>query len=185
MSAASNGNQLFDVVTLGDFQDNNVLGTRTDLVAGAPAITANHVDGTVDYSAHSNPPTYGDHHGFDSEGTDSNPGITPRPTGIYTTEQPDEDLIHNLEHGHVWISYSPSLISTADLTALQQLVIDGSPNSNGGGVGVILTPRAANTSAIALASWARLTTLNSYDADTVRNFIEVNRGKAPEGFITP
>lgn len=77
------------------------------------------------------------------------------------------------------------LISATDLTALEQLVRDGSPNPNGGGVGVILTSRPANDTMIALASWARLLTLDNYDPATIRNFVESNRGKAPEGFITP
>lgn len=178
-------NQPFGAVTPGAFTDAGLLGTRTDLVTGAPAITAAHRDGAISYAGYSNPPTYGDHHGFDSAGTDVNPGITPRPTGVYTSEQPDEDLIHNLEHGHVWISYDPALISATDLAALEKLVRDGSPSTNGGGVGVILTPRAANDTAIALASWARLLTLDSYNPTTIRNFVETNRGKAPEGFITP
>ena len=175
----------FASVTTGSFTESNLLGIRTDLVAGAPSITAEHVDGDVDYSNHSNPPTYGDHHGLDLDGTDVNPGITPRPTGIYTSEQPDEDLVHNLEHGHVWISYDPDLLSATDLAALQQLVRDGAGNSQGGGVGVILTPRAANDHAIALASWARLLILDQYDPATIREFVNTNRGKAPEGFIRP
>ena len=154
-------------------------------VPGAPPITRLHADGEIDYTGYSNPPTYGDHHGFDPQDVDVNPGITPRPTGVYTTEQPEEDLIHNLEHGHVWITYNPNLISASDLAALEQLVRDGSPNPNGGGVGVILTPRAANDSTIALASWAHLLTLDNFDPATIRNFVEINRGKAPEGFITP
>ncbi len=185
VTSSDNANQPFGPVTEGSFDDPGLLGTRTDLVAGAPAITAAHVNGDIDYTGYSNPPTYGDHHGSDPDGTDSNPGITPRPTGIYTTEQPDEDLIHNLEHGHVWISYNPGLISANDRTALEQLVLDGSPNANGSGVGVILTPRAANDKMIALASWARLQTLDNFDPTAIRNFVESNRGKAPEGFITP
>ena len=116
---------------------------------------------------------------------DVNPGITPRPTGIYSTEQPEEDLIHNLEHGHVWISYNPDLITDRDLQLLELLVRDGSPNPNGAGVGVIVTPRSANDTAITLASWARLLLLDEFNEETIRNFIETNRGQAPEGFITP
>jgi hypothetical protein len=107
------------------------------------------------------------------------------PTGVQTTALPDVDLIHNLEHGHVWISYHPTLLSAADLAALQQLIRDGAGSAAGSGVGVILTPRSANTTAIAMASWAHLQTLNAYDATAVRTFIETNRGHAPEGFITP
>ena len=179
------GNELFGPVTPGSFEDPGLLGIRTDLIAGAPPVSAPHVDGDIDYTGYSNPPTYGPHHGFDSQGVDANPGITPRPTGVYTAEQPDEDLIHNLEHGHVWISYNRNLISATDLAALEQLVLDGSPNPNGGEVGVILTPRAANDTTIVLASWARLLTLDNYDPATIRDFVETNRGQAPEGFITP
>ena len=104
--------------------------------------------------------------------------ITPRPTGVYETEQPDEDLVHNLEHGHVWISYNPNLLSSADQSALEQLVDDGGTDT-----GVILTPRSQNTTVIALASWAHLQTLDSFDATPIRDFIETNRGHTPEGFI--
>jgi VCBS repeat-containing protein len=184
VTGADDMNEPFGPVTVGSCEETGLLGVRTDLLPGAPPITATHVNGVIDYSAHSNPPTYGDHHGFDPDGTDSNPGITPRPTGVHTTEQPDEDLVHNLEHGHVWISYNPSLISTSDLADLEQLVRDGAP-PDGGGVGVILTPRAANDTLIAVASWARLLTLDTFDPTTIRSFVEINRGKAPEGFITP
>jgi VCBS repeat-containing protein len=164
-----------DVIT-GTFEDSNVLGIRTDLQSGAPPISADHVTTAVDYTEYSNPPTYGPHHGFlrDEQGN----SVTPRPTGVYETEQPDEDLVHNLEHGHVWISYNPSLISDADLLALEKFVTDGGTDT-----GVILTPRAANTDAIALASWARLVTLDRFNATPIRNFVEANRGKAPEGYI--
>ena len=169
-------NEPFGAVTSGSFQDPDLLGIRTDLEPGALPISAEHVTTAVDYSGYSNPPTYGPHHGFllDSQGN----SITPRPTGVYESEQPDEDLLHNLEHGHVWISYNPTLISNEDLSALEQLVVGGGTDT-----GVILTPRAANSDAIALASWARLLTLENFDATQVRDFIETNRGKSPEGFI--
>jgi hypothetical protein len=171
-----NVDPLFGPVTTGPFDDPALLGTRTDLVNGAPPISAEHVSTSVNYDDYSNPPTYGPHHGpvDDAQGN----AITPRATGIYTTEQPDEDLVHNLEHGHVWISYNPSLIDGTDLSLLQQLVTDGGTDT-----GVILTPRSLNTSAITLASWAHLLTLDEFDGEQIRNFIETNRGHAPEGFI--
>jgi hypothetical protein len=169
-------NEPFGEVTVGSFEDAGLLGIRTDLVPNALPIVATHVTEAVDYSGYSNPPTYGPHHPFLTDAQDN--AITPRATGVYQSEQPDEDLVHNLEHGLVWISYNPTLITNGDLDELEQLVIDGGTNT-----GVILTPRSANDHAIALASWARLLTLDSYDATQVRNFIETNRGKAPEGFI--
>ena len=169
-------NEPFGPVKPGAFDDPNLLGIRTDLVPGAPPLTAEHVSTAFNYDGFSSPPTYGPHHGFLLDA--QNNSITPRPTGVYSSEQPDEDLIHNLEHGHVWISYNPDLLGSADLTALKRLVEDG-----GGDTGVILTPRARNTSAIALASWAHLLTLDSFDATQIRDFVETNRGHADEGFI--
>lgn len=166
----------FGPVTTGPFDSPDLLGIRTDLVAGAPAISRDHVTEAVNYAGYSNPPTYGPHHGFRTD--DGGRSITPRPTGIYDTEQPDEDLVHNLEHGHVWVSYNPALIRAVDLRDLQQLVRDGGTNN-----GVIVTPRAENSSAIAMASWAHLEELDRFDETRVRSFIETNRGHAPEGFI--
>ena len=178
------GNMPFGPVTVGSFDDPDLQGTRTDMEEGAPPITAEHVTTAVDYQGYSNPPTYGPHHGFQLDA--SNNSITPRPTGVYSTEQPDEDLVHNLEHGHVWISYNPSLVSGSFLNTLTQLVEDG-----GSDTGVILTPRSGNDSAISVASWGHLLTINDdliraserFVTSNIRTFIEMNRGHAPEGFI--
>ena len=168
--------QLFDLVEVGDFTDEGLLGVRTDLIEGAPEVTLNeHVSGAIDYSDFSNPPTYGPHHGPLNQDGGS---VVPRPTGVYDTVQPDEDLVHNIEHGHVWISYNPTLISTGDLLLLERMVENGGTNA-----GVILTPRPKNTSAIAVASWAHLLELSSFDDQMIRDFINTNRGHAPEGYI--
>ena len=169
--------RVFTTVDGGNFDDDDLLGIRTDLVDGAPEVTENqHVTGPVDYSDFSNPPTYGPHHGAlrDDDGN----SIIPRPTGVYSTPQPDEALVHNIEHGHVWISYNPALISPSDLAMLEDFVNDGGTDA-----GVILTPRDANTSAIAVASWARLLELDSFNDEEIRDFVNTNRGHAPEGFI--
>ena len=171
------GNLPFGAITTGPPDDPNLLGTRTDTQPGAPPFSRDHVTTAVDYSGFGDvPPSYGAHHAFLLD-AQNNP-ITPRPTGVYLTEQPDEDLVHNLEHGHVWISYNPSLISSSDLEALEQLVEDGGTDA-----GVILTPRAKNGPTIVLTSWIHQQTLDSFDATTVRDFIVTNRGHSPEGFI--
>jgi cyclophilin family peptidyl-prolyl cis-trans isomerase len=168
-------NPMFDAeVATGSFTETSLLGTRTDLLPGVPAADGNiHVTTTVDYAAQgfTNPPTHGPHHPFLA-------GITPRPTGVYATEQPDEDMVHALEHGNVWISYNPNIISHDDMHRLENLVRDGGTDT-----GVILTPRADNTRAISIASWARLLELDSFDAIQIGDFINTNRGHAPEGFI--
>src|SRR5258707_536460 len=52
--------------------------------------------GTTHEAYNSNPPTGGWHYD------------TPAQTGIYDTPFPDEQLVHNLEHGHIWIAYKPN-----------------------------------------------------------------------------
>lgn len=154
-----------------DHTASHLLGTRTDLLPGAPDINNRpHTTEPIDYAAlgFTNPPTYGPHHPSPVQ-----------PTGIYSTVLEDENLVHNLEHGHVWISYDPALISAADLAELEDVV-----EYIGSFSGVILAPRPANDTMIALVSWGRLQTLTSFSADAVRNFIVTNRGYAPEGFIT-
>ncbi|MCH8921734.1 MAG: tandem-95 repeat protein, partial [Planctomycetes bacterium] len=127
-------NEPFGPVKPGAFDDPNLLGIRTDLVPGAPPLTAEHVSTAFNYDGFSSPPTYGPHHGFLLDA--QNNSITPRPTGVYSTEQPDEDLIHNLEHGHVWISYNPDLLSSAERTALEKFVEDGGSDTGAVAVAV-------------------------------------------------
>jgi hypothetical protein len=172
--------QPLPAVTQGEYDDPGLLGQQTDLQSGAISADAifPHVTGPIDYPAEgvlSNPPTYGPHHASNTA-----PLAPLQPTGVYTTVQDDADLVHNLEHGHVWISYDPSLLSSADISELERLV-----NAFGSSVGVVLTPRPANDTAIVLASWGRLLTLDTFDAATIREFAETNRGHAPEGFETP
>jgi hypothetical protein len=160
---------LLPPVTSGSFTDAVLRGIRTDLVPGAPDVNIRepHMTGRIDYTGFSNPPTYGLHH----------PGTLP--TGVYSTPQDDANLVHNLEHGHVWISYNPSLIGP-NVSELERLV-----RSFGTNVGVILTPRPANTTMIAVASWAHLLLQSTFDPLTIRDFAVTNRAHAPEGFITP
>lgn len=68
--------------------------------------SANHVDGkTVAYNTV--PPTSGDH------------WSTPTQCGVYETEVRDEDIVHNLEHGNVVISYNlPDSTTVSKLTDL-------------------------------------------------------------------
>lgn len=78
----------------------------------------------------------------------------------------------------MWISYNPSLITAADRLAIERLVIDGGTDT-----GVIVTPRSKNTSTIVVTSLTRQLTLDAFNATTIRDFINTNRGHSPEGFI--
>ena len=108
----------------------------------------------------SNPPTSGPHF------------ATPASWGVYDKELPDQQVIHNLEHGGVWITYKSDL----EKEIVEKLKeIAASYKSK-----VIVTPRAANDSKIALASWERLLKLSSYDEEKIKDFVERMRNKGPE-----
>lgn len=107
----------------------------------------------------SNPPTSGWHH------------AEPADWGVYQQELPDEQLIHNLEHGGIWISYKD-----VDQETKSHIEAIGTryPGS------VVVTPRSANDTKIVLASWGRLEMLESFDETSIVSFIEANKNKSPE-----
>jgi hypothetical protein len=108
----------------------------------------------------SNPPTSGWHY------------ASPANWGIYDTSLPDEQLIHNLEHGGIWISYQDKN-NTELITQLRQLV--GKYRSK-----VILTPRPENDASIVVAAWTQLLKLETFDAAAIEDFIKAFRNKGPE-----
>lgn len=82
--------------------------------------TRNHVSGTVTYPQ--TPPAGGDH------------DPTWLNCGIYTAPVRNENAVHDLEHGAVWITYQPSLakadIATLTKFAKGQTYLDLSPYPN-------------------------------------------------------
>jgi hypothetical protein len=86
-------------------------------------------------------------------------------------------MVHNLEHGEIWISYDPAQLTIDEVNRLSELV-----RSFGDDAGIFLTPRPANDDArpIALASWGRLQTLVRFDGETIRRFITKNQGTGNE-----
>lgn len=115
------------------------------------------VNAKVEYN--SNPPTSGTHFEY------------PEQWGVFNSPQPDVKMVHNLEHGGIWISYKD-----IDDQTRQQLetIAKANPGS------VIMTPRPANDVKIALASWGRLEKLDKYDEVKILEFIKANKNKSPE-----
>ncbi|MDQ7036131.1 MAG: DUF3105 domain-containing protein [Anaerolineae bacterium] len=107
----------------------------------------------------SNPPTSGPHAG----------GVR---TDFYTQQLADENLIHNLEHGHIWLSYRDSDDSEAIdlLQSIQSQFLSS----------VVVTYRPENDTRIAVAAWNRLLALEEVDEDQILAFISRYRDKAPE-----
>ena len=75
-----------------------------------PGLTANHVDGTVDYAM--TPPAGGDHAGVWLN------------CGVYDQPVPNENAVHDLEHGAVWITYDPAQVDEAGVSTLRSKLPD-------------------------------------------------------------
>ena len=123
-----------------------------------------HAEGTaLEYE--SNPPTSGPH------------WPDPLLDGLYDTEKPDEAIVHSLEHGRIWVSYRPEI---------GQEAVDSLKGILRAQARVILTPREANDTDIAIAAWTRLDAFNveEISADELEgrilDFIARWRDKGPE-----
>jgi len=108
----------------------------------------------------SNPPTSGPHY------------AQWLPTGVYEQPTLDENLVHNLEHGHIWLSYrdedDTEIIET--LTEIQSQF----PRW------VIVTYRPENDDRLVAAAWTRMLPMETPDEDAILAFITRHRNNAPE-----
>lgn len=122
---------------------------------------ANHIQpGSQQPQYNSNPPTSGPHY--------------PQPAawGIYENQLADKTLVHNLEHGGIWISYRPDL---PDEQKAKLKEIAGRYKSK-----VVLEPRAQNETLVALAAWQRLLKLDAVDETRITEFISTYKNRGPE-----
>lgn len=115
--------------------------------------------GATHESYNSNPPTSGPHL------------AEPAKWGVYSTPLQDEQAIHNLEHGGIWISYK-------DIDDQTKAQLETIAKVNGGSV--IMSPRSSNDAKITLSSWLRQIKLESYDEAKILEFIKSNKNKSPE-----
>jgi hypothetical protein len=125
-----------------------------------PVLGRDHIkDVNAKIQYNSNPPTSGTHYEYAEQ------------WGVFDQAQPDTKMVHNLEHGGIWITYKD-----IDDQTKQQLETIAKANSGS----VIMTPRPANDNKIALASWGRLEKLDGYDEAKILEFIKANKNKSPE-----
>lgn len=110
--------------------------------------TSAHVTGAVDYAQ--TPPVGGEH----------NPAWLN--CGVYTEPVPNENAVHSLEHGALWVTYDPSL-SSADLDALRAKL----PSTY-----VILSPFDGLPSPIVLSGWNVQLQVDEADDPRIGEFFE-------------
>ena len=129
-----------------------------------PVLSRDHIPDSQEREYNSNPPTSGPHS-----------GRWVSPIGVFTTQLSDTMLIHNLEHGHVWISYrdEDDDEAIALLTAIQNKYSDR----------VVVTYRPENDARIAVTAWSRLMNMNELDSDQIEAFIVRYSDQAPESIM--
>jgi hypothetical protein len=122
-------------------------------------LEATHVEGSVNYEM--TPPAGGPH----------NP--TWLNCGIYDAPQVDENAVHSLEHGAVWITYDPAETTAAELAELRDLT----PATF-----AILSPYSGLGPSMAISAWgAQLRFTDVYDP-AVADFFQAywRSSNAPE-----
>ena len=110
--------------------------------------TSNHVEGTVDYPQ--TPPTGGDHN------------VMWLNCGVYTQPVPNENAVHSLEHGAVWITYDPAQVSDDDIAALEAEL----PSTYS-----VLSPYEGLDTPIAVTAWNAQLKVDSPDDERIEEFI--------------
>ena len=91
--------------------------------------------------------------------------------GFYTATVPDERLVSSLEHGYVIIHYSCDETQCPGMADRLSGVLARYDSK------VIANYRPKTGSLIALTAWTRLLTLDSYDEETIVDFINAYRGR--------
>ncbi|GAB3533240.1 DUF3105 domain-containing protein [Arthrobacter tecti] len=122
------------LVIVQQVQENNRLDAlaQSDIegVEEIEVTSFNHVDGPVEYDQA--PPVGGDHNAVWTN------------CGVYTQPLPNENTVHSMEHGAVWITYQPDL-PQSEIDALTELVGDRSY--------VLLSPYEGQESPIMASAW--------------------------------
>lgn len=122
-------------------------------------LSRNHVTGTVAYAQ--NPPVGGDHSEVDQN------------CGYYSAPVADENAVHSMEHGAVWITHA------ADLPAAQLSTLRGFAAK---GAYVLVTPRAGLPTPVVASAWGLQLQLASADDPRLAAFVAkyANGPQTPE-----
>ena len=128
------------------------------------------------------------HEPYNSDPPTSGPHAGAVPADFYNEAPPDENLVHNLEHGYVILWYNCSTLDEAGCQNLKsqiQAVMDRARPVSIATTAkkLIAAPRPSMDALLALTSWGRMLKLQSFDEPVITNFIDKLRGQAPEGNV--
>lgn len=133
-----------------------------DLSVSYPNLGRNHIAlGATHSEYNSNPPSSGWHYDSPARG------------GFYDEPLHDEQVVHNLEHGDIWIAYHPR-VSDEVKSVLKKFA----------GRYVVVSPRSGNEGDISLVAWRRVDTFNVgnevVDEGRILDFISRYDNRGPE-----
>lgn len=117
-----------------------------------PGLEPAHVEVPVDYQADygMNPPAGGAHFAVWLN------------CGVYTTPVPNENAVHALEHGAVWITYDPEALSEDEISTLQK----AGPDTY-----MVVSPYPGLPSPVAVSAWGVQVQLDDVDDPRLEDFI--------------
>jgi hypothetical protein len=150
--------------------DSEVLGEVDEGIDGVQAVRVYysspvHTEGEVDYELR--PPPGGMH------------APVPWACGFYDVPVVDEQVVHTLEHGAVWLSYAPDL-PPADVEAIHELVRQNDK--------VVAAPYEGleRGEAVVATAWARQLRLESADDPRLQRFVVQYQdgSQAPEAGVS-
>ena len=135
--------------------------------------SARHIDlGEQHESYNNDPPTSGPHY------------VQPAQAGFYDEALPDEQLVHNLEHGYIVIWYNCTGLGDSDCQTLKtkiKTVLDNAkPIALTGTKKLIAVPRPNMDTLIVLTSWGRIDRLTSFNKAEMMEYINDFRNHSPE-----
>jgi hypothetical protein len=103
--------------------------------------------------------------------------------GVYSTPQPETQLIHNLEHGGIVIWYDPQALEAADIDALTGYVNAQVASGQSGRYKFILSPWGGDDplpAPVVATAWRYTLELATADTDAIGNFARSRYGQSPE-----
>jgi multidrug efflux pump subunit AcrA (membrane-fusion protein) len=123
-----------------------------------------HTEDPVEYEQ--TPPVGGDH------------SATPMTCGVYSEPIPDENAVHSLEHGAVWITYQPDLPET-EVQALESFVQSQSPADQDY---LLLSPYEDLSGPVVASAWGRQVALVGASDPRLAEFTSrfIRGSQAPE-----
>ena len=116
-------------------------------------LAATHVDTAVDYEADydMNPPAGGNHNAAWLN------------CGVYDQPQQNENAVHALEHGAVWVTYDPDALSEAEVETLRNEV----PSTYS-----ILSPYPGLPAPVVISAWSAQVQLHGVDDPRLDSFVQ-------------